>query len=114
MNFITYHACIQQTTWHADSLQTIRSRTLRDGVGGLVDTFASVLANYDDSGVRSKAQLLYLFKRRLDVLPFDRQIEDAYDDYLFVRDSYLQNRLFLIFDGKRLRHHFGDPPPRKA
>ena len=32
LNFITYHACIQQTTWHADSLQTIRSRTLRDGV----------------------------------------------------------------------------------
>ena len=32
LNFITYHACIQQTAWHADSLQTIRSRTLRDGV----------------------------------------------------------------------------------
>ena len=32
LNFITYHACIQQTSWHADSLQTIRSRTLRDGV----------------------------------------------------------------------------------
>ena len=32
LNFITYHACIRQTTWHADSLQTIRSRTLRDGV----------------------------------------------------------------------------------
>ena len=32
LNFITYHSCIQQTMWHADSLQTIRSRTLRDGV----------------------------------------------------------------------------------
>ena len=32
LNFITYHACIQQVSWHVDSLQTIRSRTLRDGV----------------------------------------------------------------------------------
>ena len=32
LNFITYHSCIRQTTWHADSLETIRSRTLRDGV----------------------------------------------------------------------------------
>ncbi len=32
LNFITYHACIQQTSWHAESLETVRSRTLRDGV----------------------------------------------------------------------------------
>ena len=27
-------------------------------------------------------------------------IEDSYDRYLTVRESYLQNRLFLIFDGE--------------
>ena len=32
LNFVTYHSAIQQVSWHADSLQTIRSRTLRDGV----------------------------------------------------------------------------------
>ena len=48
LNFITYHACIQQTTWHADSLRTIRSRTLRDGVPDVKWTteYAQLVAPY--------------------------------------------------------------------
>tara|TARA_B100001123_G_scaffold449080_1_gene612860 strand:- start:2078 stop:3859 length:1782 start_codon:yes stop_codon:yes gene_type:complete len=50
LNFITYHSCIQQTTWHADSLQTIRSRTLRDGVPDIKWTteYAQLVAPYSN------------------------------------------------------------------
>jgi phospholipid-binding lipoprotein MlaA len=39
---------------------------------------------------------------RAQLLPFDQQLESATDPYILVRDVYLQNREFKIFDG--------DPP----
>jgi hypothetical protein len=38
LNFITYHACIQSTGFHADSLQTIRAEKLRQGVPDILWT----------------------------------------------------------------------------
>jgi predicted TIM-barrel fold metal-dependent hydrolase len=38
LNFITYHACIQSTGFHADSLQTIKGEKLRDGVPDILWT----------------------------------------------------------------------------
>ena len=40
--------------------------------------------------------------RRADLLPTTEAFEDAYDPYLLMRDAFLQNREFLIYDG--------DPP----
>ena len=39
---------------------------------------------------------------RAELLPFDQQIEEAADPYVLIRDVYLQNREFKIYDG--------DPP----
>ena len=39
---------------------------------------------------------------RAQLLPFDQQLESASDPYILVRDVYLQNREFRIYDG--------DPP----
>ena len=43
-----------------------------------------------------------LITLRAELLPFDQQIEDASDPYILIRDVYLQNREFKIYDG--------DPP----
>jgi phospholipid-binding lipoprotein MlaA len=43
-----------------------------------------------------------LITLRAELLPFDEQLQAASDPYLMVRDVYLQNREFKIFDG--------DPP----
>lgn len=40
--------------------------------------------------------------RRADLLPTTDRFEDAYDPYLLMRDAFLQNREFMIYDG--------DPP----
>jgi len=39
---------------------------------------------------------------RAELLPFDQQVEEAADPYVLIRDVYLQNREFKIYDG--------DPP----
>jgi phospholipid-binding lipoprotein MlaA len=36
---------------------------------------------------------------RAELLPFDEQIEQAADPYILIRDVFLQNRRFKIFDG---------------
>ena len=46
--------------------------------------------------------LLDLVTVRAELLPFQADIENANDPYIFVRDVYLQNREFNIYDG--------DPP----
>jgi hypothetical protein len=48
LNFITYHACIQSTGFHADSLATIRAEKLRDGVPDILWTteYAQLVAPF--------------------------------------------------------------------
>ena len=43
-----------------------------------------------------------LISLRADLLPFDREIEASNDPYILIRDAYLQNREYQIYDG--------DPP----
>lgn len=43
--------------------------------------------------------VLDLLNTRANLLPYDEQIDEAYDPYVFVRDAYLQNREFHIYDG---------------
>lgn len=40
-----------------------------------------------------------LLQIRASLLPRDEQVFSAYDPYVFIRDAWLQNRTFLIFDG---------------
>ncbi|MEM1081348.1 MAG: MlaA family lipoprotein, partial [Pseudomonadota bacterium] len=37
-----------------------------------------------------------ILQRRANLLPLERQIEDTFDEYLFVRDAWLQRRNFQI------------------
>ena len=40
-----------------------------------------------------------LIQTRAALLPRDQQMFEAYDPYAFLRDAWLQNREFLIYDG---------------
>ena len=40
-----------------------------------------------------------LLQRRAALLPRDSDILNAYDPYTFIRDAWLQNREYRIFDG---------------
>ncbi len=52
--------------------------------------------------MRDKALLLWAVETRASLIGPDEIIQDAFDPYLFVRDAYLQNREFLVSDGKNV------------
>ena len=77
-------------------------RTMRHGIGNLADSLVHPQTQYDESSIRSKVNLFYFVHQRSTLLAFDDELNRAFDKYTFVRDSYLQNRRFLRYDG--------DPP----
>lgn len=75
--------------------------TLLTGVGDLADTQASLLYQWPGSnGSRNALVVWELIHRRYGMLPYDEQVEKAFDRYAFVRDAYLQNRRYKIHDGQ--------------
>lgn len=73
-------------------------RTLRGGVGTVVDTLASVPAHVDDVSLRNSLFFMGLVDDRVKLLEADQLISG--DRYIFVRDAYLQQRRSLISGGE--------------
>lgn len=76
--------------------------TLRDAFAMPVDIWTDPLYHYDDSSVRDKVYVLRIINLRSRLLTADSLIEDSKDPYITIRESYLQNRNYVIHDG--------DPP----
>jgi phospholipid-binding lipoprotein MlaA len=74
----------------------------RDGIGILVDLEVDILYQYHDSSRRDKLLVLKAIDIRRRLLPTDTAVNEAPDAYIFVREAYLDNRRFKIYDG--------DPP----
>lgn len=76
--------------------------TLRDTFVRPADIFLDPLLYYDESSVRDKLIVLQIIDLRTRLLSADRLLEDSKDKYITIRESYLQNREYVIYDG--------DPP----
>ena len=75
-------------------------RTIRSGIGNLADIQVNPLLRYNNTSVRDKLLLLWVIETRAALIGPDELVLEAFDPYLFVRDAYLQNREYLISDGK--------------
>jgi len=73
--------------------------TLLDAVSTPVDILSDPLIYYDNSSVRDKVYGLRLIDLRMRLLTADTLLEDSKDPYLTLRESYLQNRRFQVYDG---------------
>lgn len=69
--------------------------TVRDGVSIPANAYIDIPWREAVDG-REFGFVLELIQRRANLLPRESQLEDAYDEYLFVRDAWLQNRRFKI------------------
>jgi phospholipid-binding lipoprotein MlaA len=78
--------------------------SLRDGVGFAVDAYSALINRFDNVAFRNSVALVELIDVRARLLPTQRVLDEALDRYLLVRDSYLQRRRNLVYDG--------DPPDR--
>jgi phospholipid-binding lipoprotein MlaA len=74
-------------------------KTLLDAVATPVNIASDPLYHYDNSSVRDKIYGLRLIDLRMRLLTADTLLEDSKDPYLTLRESYLQNRRFQVYDG---------------
>ena len=72
--------------------------TLRDTLGRPVDSYTDVIWREAIDG-REYGIAIDLIQTRANLLPREKQLRDAYDEYLFVRDAWLQNRRYEITGG---------------
>jgi phospholipid-binding lipoprotein MlaA len=73
-------------------LPLLGPRTVRDALGIVGDQPLSPIAQIQDSGVASGLQALEIVDVRTQLLPIDNFRRDALDDYVFVRDAWIQRR----------------------
>ncbi|WP_246722604.1 VacJ family lipoprotein [Aliikangiella sp. G2MR2-5] len=73
--------------------------TLRDTSGLPVDSYLDPLNQIEHIPTRNQAKLLQLIDKRAQLMKFEDQLEDANDEYLLIRDVYLQNRRYKVLDG---------------
>lgn len=74
-------------------------QTLRDAVLMPADVQLDVLQHVDDSSVRDRVWALRLVDTRYRLLALEELIQDSKDPYVSLRESYLQNREFEVYDG---------------
>lgn len=77
-------------------------RTLRDAAAIPLNFLADPLWHYDVSSVRDRLYILRAINLRANLLNAEKFIEDSPDKYVTIRESYIQNREYEIYDG--------DPP----
>lgn len=77
-------------------------RTLRGAAAIPLNFWADPLWHYENRSVRNQLEFLRLINLRANLLSLDKFLEDSKDPYVTLRESYLQNRRFDIYDG--------DPP----
>lgn len=76
--------------------------TVSSAVGDLAGTQVSLLVQGPEDEAAIAMWVWYLVHQRYSVLGADEEIQRAFDPYIFIRDAYLQNRRYKIYDG--------DPP----
>ena len=64
-----------------------------------VDYYTDIWSHYDDTSVRDKVWGVRLIDLRYRLLSADSILQDSQDTYITVREAFMQNRSFRIFDG---------------
>ncbi len=71
--------------------------SLRDSFGMVLDTMFNPIQYYHDESTRHSLTALKLLDNRASVLAMENLISG--DEYLFLREAYLQQREYLVSDG---------------
>lgn len=93
--------------WGIDSgpylvLPLLGPSSTRDIFSRTVDSYTSLTREVGHIPTRNSIYLMDLIDLRYRLLAIDGQLEDALDEYTFVRDAYLMRRQYQVYDG--------DPP----
>ena len=75
-------------------------KTLRDAVLMPLDVMSTPLYYYENTSVRDKLLVLRIIDLRYQLLKAEKFLDDSKDPYVTLRESYLQNREYEIYDGE--------------
>jgi phospholipid-binding lipoprotein MlaA len=73
--------------------------TVRDLLGKPLDGYYSLQQTVDHTSTKNIIYGINLLDLRYRLLAIDSQLEDALDEYAFVRDAYLMRRKYQVYDG---------------
>ncbi len=73
--------------------------TLRDTFALPVDSETDLINQINHIPTRNQVIILELLDQRAALLSLEEQLESASDEYAFVRDVWLQNRKYKVYDG---------------
>jgi len=73
--------------------------TLRGALGLPIDSQFDPVSHINHNRTRYEFTLFDFIDKRSSLMAFEDQLESAVDEYSFIRDIYLQNRKFKVFDG---------------
>ncbi len=73
--------------------------TLRDALMRPLDILSNPLYHYEVTSVRDKLTVLRIIDLRYRLLAVDKLLEGSKDRYITLRESYLQNREYEVYDG---------------
>ncbi|MBL1320019.1 MAG: VacJ family lipoprotein [Methylophaga sp.] len=75
-------------------------RNVRDSFGLVADIYTDPVVYIDDNGTRNAFAATRIIDSRASLLGAKNVLEEAaLDEYIFVRDAYLQRRQNLVYDG---------------
>ncbi len=75
-------------------------QTLRDALALPIDIFSNPVVYYKNTSVRDKLYVLIAIDYRARLLGLSALLKDSKDPYITIRESYLQNREFKVYDGE--------------
>ena len=82
-------------------------RDIRDTVGLVGDYYTDPMTYVKPSGTRDPARILWVVDGRANLLKAEKVLEEAaIDEYVYVRDAYLQRRQSLVYDGNPPEEEF--------
>jgi len=73
--------------------------SLRDLPSAIMDRFIEPLSWYNYGNERWFAFALDVVDTRARLLPLEASMDQVYDKYAFIRNAYLQRRLYKVYDG---------------
>ena len=74
-------------------------KTLRSLAGDLTDVLFNPLLNIDDTNLKMKANIINILQDRSDLSTFEEELDNSFDPYQYIKDSYIQNRKYKIHNG---------------
>ena len=74
-------------------------KTLRSLTGDFTDVLFNPLLNIDDTNLKIKINLINILQDRSDLSTIEEELDNSFDPYQFIKDSYIQNRNYKINNG---------------